>query len=165
MESLGFWIVAIPLIILGLFSIYARRRQSKIWDWVLSKRRQKGLERLEAESLQEFMEGKASFASVVGGGKDSKNRKLIRIVITHLVLYLIVFLTINLLSIPRGSGIATPWYANFLCLWDTRYVSPITRNIILLVMVLIVFPLVSILYELERRKAKRKKRDRHLKQK
>jgi uncharacterized membrane protein len=119
----------------------------------LSKRKQRGL---ETESLQKLKDGKVSFASVVEGRKDSKNRKLIRIVITHLVLYLVVFLIINSCH-PRGSGIATPWYTNFLCLWDTRYISTTTRNIILLAMVVVVFPLVSFVYELERRKMKRKK--------
>ncbi len=154
MELLNFCI-AIFLIIILLFHIYAGWRWlPKIWDWVLSERKKRGL---ETESLQKLMEGKASFASIIEGRKDSKNRKLIRIVITHLVLYLAVFLIINICGNPRGSGIATPWYVNFLSLWDTRYISTEVRNVILLIMVLIVFPLVSVVYELERRRAKRKK--------
>ncbi|MCJ7730615.1 MAG: hypothetical protein MUO27_12185 [Sedimentisphaerales bacterium] len=38
-----------------------------------------------------------------------------------------------------------------------RYVSPTARHIILLGVVIIVFPLVSVIYELNRRKARRKK--------
>lgn len=91
------------------------------------------------------MEGKSSSASIIEAGKDSKNRKLIRIVISHLVLYLFVFIVIN-----RG--------VRLICFGGRHYFSPTARKIIFLVMVIIVFPLVSVFYELERRKIKRKKK-------
>lgn len=156
MELLEFYL-AIFIIIAYLFYIYYRWRLwpkiwakiwAKIWGWVLSKRKKRGL---ETASSQKPMEGKSSSASIIEAGKDIKNRKLIRIVISHLVLYLFVLLLIIFGFTYRG-GTSRFWF------WDTRYTSPTARNIILLVIVIVVFPLVSVVYELERRKIKRKKK-------
>jgi TRAP-type C4-dicarboxylate transport system permease small subunit len=79
--------------------------------------------------------------------------KIIQIVTSHLLLYLFVFLVFY----SWVSWAFTNWFPTFFWLWDTRYISPTVRNIILLVMVVIVFPLASIFLEIERRKLKRKK--------
>jgi hypothetical protein len=110
-------------------------------------------------SLQKPIVGKSSFANRNEGRKDNKNRKLIRIIISHFTLYLIVFLFIIICGIPRGLSITEPWHATIFWLWDTRYISSTIRNIILFVMVIIIFPTISVIYELERRKAKRKKQN------
>ena len=151
MELLKFYL-AIFAIITYLFYIFSRRRLwpkiwAKIWGWVLSKRNKRGL---ETASLKQPMEGKSSSSSIIEAGKDSKNRKLIRIVISHLVLYLFVFFLFLFFCCFYSR--------NWFWLWNTRYISPTARNIILLVFVIIVFPLVSVVYELERRKIKRKKK-------
>lgn len=152
MELLEFYL-AIFIIIAYLFYIYYRWRLwpkiwAKIWGWVLSERKKRGL---ETASSQKLMEGKSSSASIIEAGKDSKSRKLIQIVISHLVLYLVVFLLFLFFCCFYKSR---RWF----WLWDTRVISPTARNIILLVIVIIVFPLVSVVYELERRKIKRKKK-------
>jgi hypothetical protein len=76
--------------------------------------------------------------------------KFIKIITSHLVLYGMVSLAFILIDFVSG-------YTKFFYLFDTSYISPKTRNIILLVIVIVVFPLVSIFYEIERRKSGNKK--------
>ncbi|MGD1043035.1 MAG: hypothetical protein ABR913_08215 [Sedimentisphaerales bacterium] len=141
---MGFFL-SILFIIAFLFLIYARHRLlPKIWDWVLSAREKKGL---ETESLRKFQEGDMSHVveelnNGFGWIQNRKLRRSIQIVIPHLVLYLFVF-AFTFLALYRHSSIVD--------------ISPKVYHIIFLGMVIIEFPLVSVFWELARRKAERKK--------
>lgn len=71
------------------------------------------------------------------------NRKLIQTIIQHLILYVVTFAFFYItLSRPLA-----------------RDVSPKVHHIILLSVVIIGFPLISVVWEIERRKLRRKKQD------
>jgi hypothetical protein len=142
MELLKFFI-AIFLLITCLFVMYLKWR----------------LPPIIFASLRKPIARKSNLADRIEGGMYNENRTLTRIIISHLTLYLIIFLTIIICGLPRGLSITEPWHASYFWLWDTRYISPTVRNIILLVMVIIIFPTISVIYELERRKAKGKKQN------
>jgi hypothetical protein len=140
--------VSILLVIAMLFLAYARWRwRSRLIQWILSGRKQS---KLETESLRDLKEDNvnATFElqnNAIERMHGSKIRRLLAIVLAHIGVYFFLLLLYWRYIAPNP-------YAN-----PKWYLSPRVRYIILLVMVVIVFPLVSVVIELKRRKIKRKK--------
>ena len=141
--------VSVLLIVAMLLLIYARWRWlPTLLHWIMSGQKQRGTEN---ESLHKSKEDDISYVfelqnNAIEKMQGSKFRRLIAIVISHIGVY--SFFIVALLEIYSTKPIPQP-----------RGVSRqiVGRLIILLCMVVIVFPLFSIVWEIERRKAKRKK--------
>ncbi len=142
--------ISILLVITMIFLAYAK------WRWLpkLLHRISSGRgERIpETESLRKLREdnvitGFESYNNAVKRMQGGKFRRLIAIIISHIVVYFFLLLLYWRYIVPNPYG--SP----------ERYFSPKVRYIILLCMVVIVFPLVSVVLEIGRRKARRKKQN------
>jgi uncharacterized membrane protein len=140
--------VSILLIMAMLLLIYARWRWlPTLLHWIMSGQKQRGAEN---ESLHKSKEDDISYVFELQNNalekmQGGKFRRFIAIVISHIGVY-------SFLLLLYWRYIAPNPYCS-----PEGYFPPRVRHIILLCMVVIVFPLFSIVWEIERRKAKRKK--------